>query len=104
MPDRWLGVRSLEAAASPVDDELVLEVGLELPVTSKLPDKASFSESDKSLILKITKENSLPSRMFSVLVFEATSLGSPRQSSAALGRNMSFFASDEKTRDTPHYL
>ncbi|GMN61922.1 hypothetical protein TIFTF001_031004 [Ficus carica] len=80
--DRWSGVLSLGTVASPIDNELVLEIGLELPVTPVLSDKMSFSESDKSLILKIIKKNYLPSRVFSVLVFEATSLGSPRQGSS----------------------
>ncbi|GMN32701.1 hypothetical protein TIFTF001_003803 [Ficus carica] len=58
IPDRWSGVQSLEAVA-PVDDELVLKVRLELPVMSALPDKASFLESDKSLILKMLKKKIL---------------------------------------------
>ena len=45
IPDRWSGVRSFEAATS-VDDELVLEVDPEFPVTSMFQDKLSFSESD----------------------------------------------------------
>ena len=51
IPDRWSGVRLLDAVTS-VDDELVLEEP-ELPVAFTLLDRASFSESDELLILKI---------------------------------------------------
>ena len=95
IPDRWSGVRS-PGAVAPTDDELVLEDEPELSVTFTQPYRASFSESDGLLLLKIKKKKSFTFSDVLGACIRSNPFGSPRQSSTAFDRNVSFFANGWK--------
>ena len=87
IPDRWSGVRS-PGAVAPTDDELVLEDEPELSVTFTQPYRASFSESDGLLLLKIKKKKSFT---FSDVLGACIRSNPFRQSSAVFGSSRQKF-------------